>query len=100
MDSIPYTPLRMEYKIPVFSSEDISKYGIPDLYGIWQYIVIETDPRPLVYYTCTEKKILPFHQYSRNERFRSILNFLLGKGKLASLTSGFVNFVNSRQGSI
>jgi hypothetical protein len=82
MDSIPYTPLRMEYNIPVFSSEDISKYGEPDHYGIWQYIVIETDPRPLVYYTCTDKKILPFHQYNRNERFKSILNFLLGNGKV------------------
>jgi len=46
------------------------------------YIVVDQDPSPLVYVTCVDKKILPYHQYSRNERFKSILNFLMGKGKV------------------
>lgn len=33
---IPYTPIRMEYDIPVYSSCDITKYGEPDHYGIWR----------------------------------------------------------------
>lgn len=69
---IPYTPIRMEYDIPVYSSRDITKYGEPDHYGIWRYIVIDQDPSPLVYYKCLDKKILPYHEYSRNERFRIV----------------------------
>lgn len=69
---IPYEPIRMEYDIPVYSSADIDMFGEPDHYGIWRYIVIDVDPSPLVYVTCTDKKILPHHQYSRNERFRIV----------------------------
>jgi len=79
---IPYDPLRFESSVPVYSSNDILKYGVPDHYNIIDYIVIDMDPSPLDYYKCTDKKILPYHHYNRKERFRLILGYLLGKGQV------------------
>lgn len=33
---IPYEPIRQEYGIPVYSSNDIAMFGEPDHYGIWK----------------------------------------------------------------
>jgi hypothetical protein len=79
---IPYKPIRVEFDIPVYSSIDIQNFGEPDNYGIWRYTVIEQDPSPLVYHKCTDKKLFPYHQYNRLERFKAVLNFLLGHGKV------------------
>jgi len=79
---IPYEPIRYEYEVPVYSSLSIRDYGIPDNYGIWKYIVIEQDPSPLDYVICKDKKLFPYHQYCRLVRFKSILNFLLGRGQV------------------
>jgi hypothetical protein len=79
---IPYSPLYIENQVPVFSSNDINLFGKPDLYNITTYLVIDQDPSPLDYHKCPLKKILPYHQYNRNERFKSILNCLMGKGKI------------------
>lgn len=80
---IPFEPIKLEEDgIPVYSSDDVNKYGKPDIYNVFVYIVIDVDPSPLVYHKCTDMKILPFHRYCRKERFRSTVNFLLGKGKV------------------
>ena len=81
---IPYEPLRLDKdSLPVYSNRDLELYGEPVHYGVKEYTVIETDRTyTLDYHKCTSRKILPYHHYCREERFRVILGFLLGKGRV------------------
>ena len=88
---IPYEPLRLDKdSLPVYSNRDLELYGEPVHYGVKEYTVIETDRTyTLDYHKCTSRKILPYHHYCREERFRVILGFLDILGK-----SGNCRYVN------
>ena len=43
MSVCPYEPIRLDYNdLPVYESWQLEKYGLPDCWGIWRYMVIET----------------------------------------------------------
>lgn len=88
---IPYTPVRLENNIPTYSSSDIELYGLPDYYGIWQYMVIETRETswPLVH---DYAPIMsgPRHLYDRIERFDTIVRYLCGGGKVPEHVVEFI----------
>jgi hypothetical protein len=80
----PVAPIRQEFGIPFFTSQQIDLYGLPHLYGVDQYQIVELreDSHPAVtdYDMEQERRgsLRPVHHYSRVERFESILYQLLG----------------------
>ena len=79
----PIQPLRIDNGVPVYSSEQISLYGLPDLWGIHEYEVVESreTSHPMVtdYQMEQERRgaLRPIHHYNRVERFESILYQLI-----------------------
>lgn len=83
--STPYKPLRYEYDVPVYSCQDIDDYGVPDIYGVWDYLAVSSreyeSPLTLewkdeVQFFAETKKI---HHYCRLQRFKGVLFRLLGQ---------------------
>jgi hypothetical protein len=74
-------PLRFEYDIPVFCSNDINDYGMPEHHGYLKYIVVESREANLVtdYKMEHAYDLIPIHRYSRLARFKSTLLKLLGE---------------------
>jgi hypothetical protein len=40
---IPYDFIRLEEGFPVYRRVDIDMYGMPDLYGVYEYLVVSTE---------------------------------------------------------
>tara|TARA_R110002126_G_scaffold78877_1_gene196178 strand:- start:112 stop:753 length:642 start_codon:yes stop_codon:yes gene_type:complete len=80
---VPYDPIRVEFGIPTYSSSDIEMFGLPDHYGVWQYMVVETRETswPLVH-EWTPPENVKKHKYDRIERFETIVRYLCGGGKI------------------
>lgn len=80
----PTQPIRMDGNVPVYTSDQIDLYGLPDLWGIHEYEVIESreSSHPMVtdYQMEQERRgsLRPIHHYNRVERFESILYQLIG----------------------
>ena len=87
----PCQPIRIENWMPVYTSEQIDLYGLPDNWGIVSYLVVQTreSAHPMVtdYDMEQERRgaLRPVHHYSRLERFESTLYQLIGcRGKVPS----------------
>jgi len=79
--TIVYNPIRFEDGTPVYSRKDIEIYGLPDHYGIFDYIIIDDlEPDYVTDYKFeqTRKGLRPIHRYSRLLRFRNTLNEIIG----------------------
>ncbi len=74
-------PLRYEDDVAVFSSIDIDDYGMPELYGFTNYIVVESREANLVtdYKMEHTYDLIPIHRYSRLARFKTTLLRLVGE---------------------
>ena len=90
-----YTPLRVEYGVPVFSIADIEQYGSPEeVHRIWQYQVVEISNHQeyVLDYRMSQDHCIstlktfglkgrfgkPVHIYKRMDRFTKTMNNLLG----------------------
>ena len=78
-----YEPIRFENNIAIFNSNQVEKYGSPDLYGYTQFHIIETNETASPFVTDWEMeqtrwKARPIHRYNRVERFEFVLAQLLG----------------------
>lgn len=80
----PVDPVRYEDGVPFYTSQQINLYGLPHLFGIDQYQIIELydDGHPQVtdYDMEQERRgaLRPIHHYNRVERFEQILYQLVG----------------------
>jgi VLTF3-like late transcription factor len=89
LPTLDTNPIRYDQDIPVFSSDQIECFGLPDHYGYTNYIVEETvelaEPFVMDYKQEEEAKLnlRPIHRYNRVERFIFTLTQLLGlKGEV------------------
>jgi hypothetical protein len=79
-----YKAIRVVNGISEYSLRDINDYGVPDLYGIFRYIVIddptESCPFVLDYKGEQERRgaLRPIHRYSEDKRFESLIKKFLG----------------------
>lgn len=73
---VPY-PFVME-DVPVFRKRDVDWFGLPELYGIEKYRVIEDVTFGDSY--DSGRSLVPIHRYDRLQRFASIVRKLLGQG--------------------
>jgi len=84
----PLQPIRYDDDmVPVYDSNQIDLWGLPDYYGVTCYRVIalrETEsPMVMDWHMETERPMRPIHRYSRVERFTSILAQLIAcRGKV------------------
>lgn len=66
-------PIGFDHDIPIFTSEQIEEFGLPDYYGFNNYIIEETLAAPLVMDYAMEQEargnVRPIHRYNRVERF-------------------------------
>lgn len=74
-------PIRYEGEVAVFSSRDIDDYGMPELYGFENYIVVESREAHFVtdYKLEHSYDLTPIHRYSRLARFKTTLLRLVGE---------------------
>lgn len=83
---MPYRLVGVDHGVPVFSLFDIEIFGLPDLWGIEEYLVIDSpeiscpmvmDHKEEIIRKCT---IRPIHRYSKDQRFKAlIIKFIGGK---------------------
>lgn len=85
----PVQPVRWEFGIPFYTSQQVDLFGLPEHWGVDQYQIIELreDATPFVtdYDMEMDRRgsLRPIHHYNRVERFESILLQLLGcRGKV------------------
>jgi len=80
----PYRPVRLEDSYPVYESWQLEKFGLPDCWGIWKYLVIETRETswPVVtdFGWREQCSLRPVHRYVRKERFHTTVVHLTGLG--------------------
>jgi hypothetical protein len=80
----PTQPVRVEFGIPFYTSQQISIFGLPHLFGVDQYQIIELQEDshpPVTDYDMEQERrgsLRPIHHYSRVERFEQILYQLVG----------------------
>ena len=96
----PCQPLRFEDYIPVYTSDQIEIYGLPDNWGVFYYTVIETresaHPQIIDFALTSDRRgsLRPIHRYSRLERFESVLYQLIGaRGKVPKRIINYINLV-------
>ncbi len=87
IDSIPYQPVRVE-EVPYYRMEDVDLYGLPDLWGILNYHVIDCadiscpqrlEHRDEVQLALEGRNI---HRYSRYMRFKYTIDRLCGRSRV------------------
>lgn len=81
--NITFTPIRFEKEVAVFNSEQILKFGPPELYGYDTYEVVELQETVSPFVSDwkmeqTREKLRPIHRYNRIERFEFVIAQLLG----------------------
>lgn len=80
----PVQPVRSEFGIPFYTSQQVDLFGLPEHWGVEQYQIIQLreDAAPFVtdYDMEMDRRgaLRPVHYYNRVERFESILLQLLG----------------------
>jgi len=83
---IPYEPIRFSSGIPEYNLYDVNLYGVPDHYGIYNYIVIESHEKELVMDYKDEIHLLldgdNIHRYDRIERFTNTFFQLIGRSRI------------------
>jgi len=84
---IPYKPIRVTKNVPEYSSSDIEIYGLPDHYGVQDYLIIESYEKQMVLEYQDEIDLardgVYIHRYDRIERFTTILFQLLGLSRVS-----------------
>ncbi len=81
---MPYSIVSVDHGVPAFSIRDINLYGLPDLYGIEEYLVLDdpTESCPFVtdYKMEQDRRgaLRPIHRYSQCKRFELLLRKFLG----------------------
>ncbi len=81
--NLPYQPVDHDHGVPVFNSEQLKVYGVPDNYGCFDYIVIELSETVSPYVTDWDMdqerygSLRPIHHYNRVKRFESVIYQLL-----------------------
>ena len=74
-------PVRYEGKTAVFTTRDIDDYGMPELYGYDEYIVVESRELNVAtdYKFEQDREWKTIHRYSRLARFKKTFLNLLGE---------------------
>lgn len=81
---MPYTFKSLDHGIPVFSLRDVNLHGIPSLYGVEEYLVLddptESCPFVLDYDGEMDRRgaLRPIHRYSQDKRFELLIKKFLG----------------------
>lgn len=81
---MPYSLVGLDHGVPVFSLRDVNLYGMPNLYGIEEYLVLDdpTESCPFVtdYHMEQERRgaLRPIHRYSQDKRFELLIKKFLG----------------------
>jgi hypothetical protein len=81
---MPYRLVDVDHGVPVFSLRDINLFGLPDLWGVEEYLVLddptESCPFVLDYDGEQERRgsLRPIHRYSQYARFKVLVNKFLG----------------------
>ncbi len=81
---MPYNVLRYEMGIPVYSRADVDLYGVPEYYGLSDYLVVCTLDdlvKPKMDWKEEQDRkgsLRPIHRYSRLARFKSLLRDMVG----------------------
>lgn len=81
---MPYSLVSVDHGVPVFSLRDINLYGLPDLYGVEEYLVLddptESCPFVLDYKGEMDRRgaLRPIHRYSQDKRFELLIKKFLG----------------------
>jgi hypothetical protein len=76
---VPYPFVQED--VPVFKKSDVDWYGMPELYGIERYRVVEEVQFGSSLYSEQQvRELRPIHHYDRLQRFGSIVRKLLGNG--------------------
>ena len=79
---MPYRMVGVEKEVPVFSLRDINLYGKPDLFGVYEYLVLddptESCPYVMDYAMERERSGRPIHRYSQTKRFEALVRKFMG----------------------
>ena len=81
---MPYGVVGVDHGTPVYSLRDINLYGLPTLYGVEEYLVLddptESCPFVLDYKASQDRRgaLRPIHRYSQDKRFELLLKKFLG----------------------
>lgn len=78
-------PAWWENGTPFFYTSQIDDYGLPELFGYSEYMVVDDTTTHFVldYEMEQERRLRPVHRYNRSERFNYILGQLMGyRGEL------------------
>lgn len=81
---MPYSLIAVDHGVPVFSLRDINLYGLPDLFGVNEYIVLddptESCPFVLDFQAAWDRRgaLRPIHRYSQEKRFELLIKKFLG----------------------
>ncbi len=85
---LPYEPIRIQYGIPEYRLEDIELFGLPDHWGVLNYLVIDCKEIscPLSMEWKDEMHLLQdgvfIHRYDRCQRFKCTLYQLIGGSRV------------------
>lgn len=81
---MPYSVIGLDHGVPVFSLRDINLYGLPDLFGVNEYMVLddptESCPFVLDYDGEHDRRgaLRAIHRYDRFKRFELLIRKFLG----------------------
>lgn len=81
---MPYNVLRYEKGIPVYRRQDVDLYGLPEYYGLSDYLVVcvldDLCPPKMDWKEEQDRRgsLRPPHRYSRLARFKSLLRDMVG----------------------
>ena len=79
---LPYSPIHICNGIPEYSSIDVDLYGMPEHYGVYDYLLLDSYEKNMVLEYQDEIDLardgVYIHRYDRVERFTTILFQLIG----------------------
>lgn len=81
---MPYSIIGLDHGTPVYSLRDINLFGLPELFGIEEYLVLddptESCPMVLDYKGEQDRRgaLRPIHRYSQDKRFELLIKKFLG----------------------
>jgi hypothetical protein len=95
---IPYDFIRIEDGVFVYRRADVDLFGMPDLWGVYDYIVVSTEddvaPQVMDWQMIQDRRgsLRPPHRYNRVSRFRSLLNDFMGNRNVPKEVVDLVRF--------
>ena len=95
---IPYNFIRIEDGVFVYKRSDVDLFGMPDLWGVEDYIVVSTEddvaPQVMDWQMIQDRRgsLRPIHRYDRVSRFRSLLNDFMGNRNVPEEVVELVRF--------